>query len=719
MKKYQAELLAPAGSYEAFEAVLGAGADAVYVGGNSFGARAYAKNFSREELLSAIKTAHLHNRRLYLTVNTLIKNREIEQELYEYLAPFYEAGLDAVLVQDFGVLAYLQDAFPELPIHASTQMAVTGPEGMRYLKEKGIARVVAARELGLRELKQMHDACDLEIESFIHGALCYSYSGRCLMSSMLGGRSGNRGKCAQPCRLPYEVKLERRSLQNKKESCPLSLKDMNTLELLPEILEAGVYSLKIEGRMKQPSYGAGVTAIYRKYLDDLLENGKEAYRVDSIDQKALLDLFSRGGSCAGYYSMYHGPEMMAFSNEKKIGQASSELLSPKTGIHGTLYLHTGERAWLRVASGQKEVTVTGEIVQEAHSQPLSEDRIRKQMEKMGETPFAWKSLSMDVSEHPFLPVKQLNELRRNAIAALEEKIEEDSRRRPKEKPEGIKRINTENRSPKLYAACETMEQAEILWEQEFLDGMYLPFDLLEQLHERDKNGKQLFLMMPEITRNSVPKEAVKKIVSWREQFLDGILVRDLESYAVLRAAGLSSSCIMDTSMYTWNNRAVNYWMEEGVLRTAAPIELNGKELKHRDNQASEMVVYGYLPLMISAQCVRKNLYGCNHGMDSLKLSDRTGTDFCVRCVCDPWKGLTTDQRQSCYNILYNSIPLSLLKESEQVLSLGMEGLRLNFTKENGVQTREILQAFSDVYQKKKDRELPGSFTKGHFKRGAE
>ena len=268
------ELLAPAGSYEGFEAALGAGADAVYVGGAMFGARAYAQNFNEEELLRAIDVAHIHGKKLYLTVNTLLKNRELKEELVSYLEPYYNAGLDAVIVQDMGVFSLLKKEFPKLHLHASTQMTVTGPEGMKFLADQGATRVVAARELSLQELSRMHEACPIEIEAFVHGALCYSYSGQCLMSSLLGGRSGNRGRCAQPCRLPYQVKNFRAKEYGKGEFCPLSLKDICTIEILPEIIEAGVTSLKIEGRMKQPAYTAGVTGMYRKYLDFLFEKTK-------------------------------------------------------------------------------------------------------------------------------------------------------------------------------------------------------------------------------------------------------------------------------------------------------------------------------------------------------------------------------------------------------------------------------------------------------------
>ena len=354
MKNMITELLSPAGSYESFEAAIGAGADAVYVGGPAFGARAYAQNFTQEELITAIETAHIHNRKLYLTVNTLLKNRELDDQLFEYLLPYYEAGLDAVIVQDLGVFSFIRRNFPDLDIHASTQMTVTGPEGMRFLEEKGATRVVPARELSLEEISAMHKASPLEIETFIHGALCYSYSGQCLMSSIFGGRSGNRGRCAQPCRLPYSVTMDHRKYKGDKDFCALSLKDICTLDILPDILEAGVMSLKIEGRMKQPAYTAGVTAVYRKYLDMYL-SGKE-YHVQEKDRKYLLELFSRGGSCKGYYDMYRGPEMMAFANEKKSCNIQPEIRKIKEKIHGNLILSPESPVILEITCKDQTVT---------------------------------------------------------------------------------------------------------------------------------------------------------------------------------------------------------------------------------------------------------------------------------------------------------------------------------------------------------------------------
>ena len=284
------ELLAPAGSLKTLKAVIHAGADAVYLGGSMFGARAYANNFNEEELLEAIRFGHIHGRKIILAVNTLLKEYELGQ-LYDYLHPYYEAGLDAVIVQDMGVMEFIKTHFPNLPIHTSTQMTITNVEGARLLKEQGVERVVTAREMSLEEIQRIHDEVGVELESFIHGALCYCYSGQCLLSSMIGGRSGNRGQCAQPCRLPYQT-------EGKKPADLMSLKDLCTIDILPELIDAGIDSFKIEGRMKTPEYVATVTRIYRKYIDLALSGNP--YVIDEKDKKDLLQVFNRGLSSNGH-----------------------------------------------------------------------------------------------------------------------------------------------------------------------------------------------------------------------------------------------------------------------------------------------------------------------------------------------------------------------------------------------------------------------------------
>ena len=334
--KDRVEILAPAGSMECLKAAIAAGADAVYTGGALFGARAYAHNLTEEELLEAIDYVHLHGRRLYLTVNTLIKDREMEKQMYDYLLPYYRQGLDAVIVQDIGLFRFIRKHFPDLPIHASTQMTLTGVDGAKFLEKEGAQRIVTSRELSMAEVKKIADETELEIESFVHGALCYCYSGQCLFSSFIGGRSGNRGQCAQPCRLLY------RTPEAKRPQYLLSHKDICTLELIPEMIESGIYSFKIEGRMKKPEYAAAVAFQYRKYADLYLKYYEECpaeedpaayamkkYRVREEDRQMLLDLYNRGGFHTGYYHTQNGREMISLNRPNHAGVPAVKVLAKK------------------------------------------------------------------------------------------------------------------------------------------------------------------------------------------------------------------------------------------------------------------------------------------------------------------------------------------------------------------------------------------------------
>lgn len=318
------ELLAPAGSFQSLQAVIEAGCDAVYIGGSRFGARAYADNPEEDELLEAIDYAHLHGVPVYLTVNTLLKDRELS-ELVEYLRPYYERGLDAVIVQDYGVMQTVAEQFPDMPIHISTQMTITNGEA-EVLFPKTVTRIVPARELSLADIRELRRQTDKELEIFVHGALCYSYSGQCLMSSMIGGRSGNRGRCAQPCRKEYTLST---GVESNKTGYFLSPKDQCLLPRLHELLDTGIHSLKIEGRMKRPEYASGVTAVYRKWLDRYERLGSSAY-ADYVakhtaemqkDIQRLAELYNRGGFCQGYTFDRKGPEMMAMERPNHTGVA--------------------------------------------------------------------------------------------------------------------------------------------------------------------------------------------------------------------------------------------------------------------------------------------------------------------------------------------------------------------------------------------------------------
>ncbi len=425
------ELLAPAGNMEAFRGALNAGADAVYLAGQNFGARAYAGNFSEEELRDALQRAHLFGVRIYLTVNTLTRQEELA-ELTSFVRRMYEAGLDGVIVQDLGAAASIREACPGLELHASTQMSVTGPEAIRFLKRQGFVRVVPARELSLGEIRVLKEE-GLEIESFIHGAMCYSYSGKCLLSSFLGGRSGNRGRCAGPCRLPYEAVGEDGAPLTKGGMCyPLSMKDMCALPILPKLLDAGIDSFKIEGRMKKPEYVAGTTAIYRKYIDrfyDWDEKGRPGtWSIDSEDLEALNRLYVRSDLCTGYYERRNGRDLVTMhepgyrgADEALLARIRERYLQKdrKARVYARAVITAGKEAQLELTAenGSASVTAAGPLVQEARSRALTQEDIAAKLGKTGNLPLEFAELHIETDGHSFLPVSALGELRRSAAEA--------------------------------------------------------------------------------------------------------------------------------------------------------------------------------------------------------------------------------------------------------------------------------------------------------------
>ncbi len=709
------ELLAPAGSWEAMEGAIGAGADAVYLGGAHFGARAYAKNFGEDELCRAIDYVHLRNCRLYLTVNTLFKNPELSKRLDAYLLPLYRQGLDGVLVQDLGVLSYIRERFPRLPIHASTQMTITGVNGAKMLEREGAVRVVTARELTLEEIRRIRQETSLEIETFVHGAMCYCYSGQCLFSSILGGRSGNRGRCAQPCRLPYQAQGRKGNL--------LSPKDMRTVELLPEILEAGASSLKIEGRMKQPEYVAGAVSVYRKYLDYCLE-GKSAEKWDKKQLKRdlnfLQNLFHRGGFSQGYYRQEPGPSMIAFENEKKTGDCPVEIIKRKEKIKGYLMLSSDSRAILEVTSSHGKVTVSGDAPEKALRQPTDRERIVSQMCKTGDTPFSFEDFRLDMEEQLFLPVSQLNSLRRKGIEALEQKLLQPYRRLEDLPAPGELSQKDESALKSqaiLAASCEREGQLQALEAIEGIQELFLSIPLFEKLYEMKgaeyfralANHRKWFLALPHVTRGRDLERIFRACSQALEDGAQGFLARNLESFQFLAEKGWAKKCRLDAGLYTYNDWAVDFWRRQGAAADMVPLELNQKEIAHRDNSRSYMMVYGYIPLMASAQCLQKNTAKCDHGGKRLFLTDRYKKEFPVQCCCD-----------FCYNIIYNSLPYGLLEYRETLQKMGLYRFFLSFTIESHEQTRRVAQAFWEAYgQGAKVAADSFSFTKGHMKRKVE
>ena len=801
--KDRVEILAPAGSMECLKAAITAGADAVYTGGALFGARAYAHNLTEEELLAAIDYVHLHGRRLYLTVNTLIKDREMEKQMYDYLLPYYRQGLDAVIVQDIGLFRFIRKHFPDLPIHASTQMTLTGVDGAKFLEKEGAQRIVTSRELSMAEVKKIADETELEIESFVHGALCYCYSGQCLFSSFIGGRSGNRGQCAQPCRLLY------RTPEAKSPQYLLSLKDICTLELIPEMIESGIYSFKIEGRMKKPEYAAAVAFQYRKYADLYLKYYEECpaeedpaayamkkYRVREEDRQMLLDLYNRGGFHTGYYHTQNGREMISLNRPNHAGVPAVKVLAKKgrnvtakaltdlypqdiielpmrkgrekadnytckdavrkgmnvqipvfadtpfkrdeiwmrtrnstlidtlreefvngkikERIYGTFRLYPQEKATLTVKCRDAEITVAGEKAQEALSQPMSRERIEKQLRKTGNTEFEFSFLKAEIGEKVFLPMQSLNELRREALETLEKVICEKYRRsgEVKDPEEDKTELSMEEEVLSGWtASVRTAEQMEVILEEEAIGRIYVDCTMFPRIWKKDSYvewitkvhaaGKEIYLVMPYIFRERTRKQyeaAYNRIfgAGW-----DGILIANYESFAFLKEHGYTGRIMTDYNLYEFNQESRKFWKEKGVFEFTAPVELTERELQDLRVKDGEVIVYGYLPMMISAGCIQKTTRGCLKKSGQTTITDRYRNPFVVKNECD-----------YCYNILYNYVPLYLGDRMEEVYQIGPGRIRLMFTTERQQEVRQILSAYFE------GKELPeGTYTRGHWKRG--
>jgi putative protease len=833
------EVLAPAGTYECFRAAINAGADAVYLGGSMFGARAFAGNFEEAELIKAIRTAHLYGRKVYLTVNTLLRNDELEK-LVQYVKPYYEEGLDAVIVQDYGVFAVLREAFPGLDLHASTQMTITGKYGAQLLKDMGAARVVPARELSANEIRDIYDNVDVEIESFVHGALCYCYSGQCLLSSMIGGRSGNRGRCAQPCRLTY-------SANGISEKFLLSPKDMCTIEAVPDILDAGVYSLKIEGRMKSPEYVAGVSYAYRKYVDMYLEKGRDGYRVEEQDIRQLMDLYNRGGFCKGYYYAQNDKSMMTFDrpnhqgivignikngglilsqevnpgdvlefpdgseyttptgkksgrlalpkgvlknpkngaavyrtrNNELLGQLRAEYIDNdiKIPVRMEIFLKSGERACLKLLSGDKELVVYGDVLEPSDKRPAVREDVVKQLKKLGGTAFSSDegSIVTDIQGSPFVPVRLLNDLRRNALEELESMLLSGYKRNHEymkvqasmtagvleadaaQENAGVQEIANaqenagiqENTAAQCNAACEAglterrdylegqhgitvqvmnKEQLEavlrtannnvsriyISTELSGIDGAIMMKGMVDEYNagiSANNRKIEVYMAMPYIFRDRAVTLFERKLEDVKAAGFDGMLIRSPEELGYIREKGLyelyAGRVVADYNVYTYNKAAFDEYIRLGIHDFTLSEELNAGQLRglcrsvQDRNIYLEKLVYGYLPLMVTAGCTLKYTSKdkpCGRP-GVYYLTDRKGKQLAALNSCS-----------YCYNLIYNSVPEYLLDKPDEIRNMGVEALRLSFSIEDADEVENIMKMNADSVK---------AYTRGHYNRGVD
>lgn len=792
------EILAPAGSMEALRAAVYAGADAVYLAGNRFGARAYADNFTDQSLLEAIEYCHIYGVKVYLTVNTLFRDAEIK-ELYSYLSPLYEAGLDAVIVQDLGVIVYIHEQFPDLPIHASTQMSITTEYAYRLLRKYGVTRIVPARELSVMEIRMLKSGDDIpEVEVFVQGALCYCYSGQCLMSSMLGGRSGNRGRCAQTCRLPYTLCGENgRPFMDSEEKYFLSTKDLCGLEAVPELIETGVDSFKIEGRMKKPEYVAACVRSYRKVVDACVE-GRFSDSLIEACKKEMAEVFNRGGFTEGYFHQKNGKSMMSVDEPgnggvcvgvvekvqknkleirllkdvakgdililkgegepvtltcnvsqkknsrlilnapknreqkkgKRVFRMRSSMLEEELNryvttdrqlaIEGEAEFLVGEPAKLTVSmlcrDKKYQVTVTGLRVESAAKNPLTREIVQEKIGKTGNTRYYFEKLDIHISEHAFYPLKELKELRRNAIRQLENAICITAKRKVSDPFLEILQTLSSESAPddqketgvrKFSALISTKEQFDMVNRDNgileiYLDLQYFPKEVIIGLVNSTNQMKSLYLVLPPVLRMQYLDE-MDAVIQQTDNSIAGVVVRSLDELAYLYEKGYSGRVITDYSLYAMNEYAAEFIRRHfSKARLTLPVELNEKQLMTLPYDGNcEMIVYGYQQLMVSAQCLQETVKKCSRSNPVFQIKDRYHKNFFVQAVC-----------KYCYTLYYNSVPTVLFDRIQDGFRRDMVW-RLHFTKEDKAEVKKVLNCILG------DADYEGEKTRGHYNRGVE
>jgi putative protease len=714
------ELLAPAGSKESFYAALNAGADAIYLAASKFGARAYAGNFTYEEILECAETAHLYDKKIYLTVNTLVKEKEFDE-----LEEFCESGIpdasDGLIIQDLGVASFFRNRKPDIPLHASTQMSVTGPLGTALLKDNGFTRVVPARELTFEEIRNIYEKTGIEIECFIHGAMCYSYSGQCLFSSVLGGRSGNRGRCAQPCRLPYRIS----GTDSHEETYPLSLKDMCTIEILPQILNAGVCSLKVEGRMKPPEYVDGVISIYRKYLD-LIMSGNE-YHVEKKDLRTLSELYVRGSLSHGYYDRRNSREMVTITSHGYNGSSDDENKNEnqknRYGSVNELFdvsfdavFRTGQNAYITASAVTKYGDTVygyaeGEEVMPALKAAVDRDNVIKALKKLGNTVFRTddEHISIDIDDNAFYSLKGLNQLRRNALEDLKKNIissydtreghsYNDSNSTDSSLCEIHEHHNDDiyqsNRNAgKLYSILiNSAEQAEavinaiesgkfssvcrIYLDESLMIDRLDSGNIIDELNKTLPEDISIYEALSFIRRKGDDIGFIGNLLESGR--IKGLLVRNLEDLAYF-TRDYGDRIITDFNLYSYNMTAASFLDKYSAGHTI-PLELSKQESDDvlKGKAEFERVIYGRAPLMITANCVHKTLKSCSHAGGFETIIDRKGVSFPVKCDC-----------HHCLNVIYNSVPLLLEKDRRDDVTC-----RIEFSNENSKEVTEVLEVYT-------------------------
>ena len=691
------ELLSPAGGYDALVAAVQSGADAVYMGFGAFNARRSAKNFTDEDFASAVRYCHLRGVRVFLTLNTLVTDRELPQAA-EALRNASRMGVDAVLVQDWGLLTLAREIVPDLPIHASTQMSLFTLGGANEAAALGMERVVLARELCRDDIAEICKGCGAEIEIFGHGALCMCYSGQCEMSAVLGQRSGNRGACAQPCRLPYGVNAPCRN------GYPLSLKDANLSACLQDMERIGVDCLKIEGRMKRPEYVAVVTGIYRRLLD-------ERRQPTAAEGAALEQAFSRSGFTDGYWRGKKGPQMFGtrpenapepkelFAKAREVYENGRE--NRKIPVNLRLTVRRGEPVRLGgTCDAHGGVTIAlaqGDAPEEARNRAVTAEELRQRLSKTGGTVFTADSVEIELDEGLMVSASVINGLRREVLDELAARREDIPARRElpaSPLPDAPEPPQEMAFTVSVSRACQVT--AELLAEKPAI--VYVPAEELDGLEPTGLHGEtELCAVLPRVFRTA--DEQPLRAMLERHPEVTSVAIGNLGHLPIVR--GLDRTLRGDFGLNVYNSRAVKFWRDRGLSSVTVSFELRWQQVRDLAKYADcEGIVYGRLPLMITENCVTKNNVGCAHGAGSV-LTDRTGAQFPVQCA------------YGCRCEIENGKVL-VLADKPEVFRCGLRYGRLRFTTESPEACAAILRA-----HKAGDVTAGEDATRGLFYRGVE
>lgn len=652
-RKTKPELLCPAGSVAAFDAAIEGGADAIYIGGLAFNARINAKNFTEDEMRSAINRAHSYGVKVYIAANTLIYDRELE----EYLTAAkkaYLAGADALIVADLGAATLLRKHIPDLELHASTQLSGHNLSAAKRLSEAGFSRMVLAREMCREDIKSFCQHSPIESEVFVHGALCVCHSGQCLFSSLVGGRSGNRGECAQPCRLPF-------GSQGKKESYPLSLKDLCLAAYVPELSEMGVNSFKIEGRMKSPEYVRDVTAIWRRLLD---ENRGATH--DELYE--LARIFSRDGFTDGYYRKKIDSSMLGVRSEKD-KQISRELipfegLKRKIPLDFKITVKRGLPVSLTVL--QRGVTVTSDPPEEAISSPCDRSTLLSSLSRLGGTAYELRELVADIDSGVMVPVSKLNALRREAIMKISS---ENIGRTVEDRP--ITRVTPKKKRTPLKTAVFYDPSALTEKAKDFFDIIYLPLDRY--------NGETKGVLLPPVIYDS-EAERLKMLLNLSvEKGAKHALISNLGHIDLASEAGL---CLHgDFRLNASNNPSAAVFEELGFEDIILSPELTLARIRDIGGRTSA-IVYGRIPLMVTEKCVGKELGDCGSCKNGkLKLTDRRRVSF---PVLREWEHRS---------LIVNSIPTFMADKENDLKRAGISMRHFIFTVESPAEVDKIIELY--------------------------